>query len=126
MKTWIVLFALGLSGVASAASAADAPFTPPPATGVLNPLTGDRDSAPSASPATTGDMGCRGPGTGIVMMNGAPTPTSPPPAGRSIQGVEPKMVNGGPMPAAVPTDGDPAWCGGAYSPSSGTNFGGTP
>ncbi len=54
MRTWLMVSALTLSYAVGGVSAADAPSTPPPATGVITPLTGDRDSAPSASPATSG------------------------------------------------------------------------
>jgi len=117
MKTWLMACTLTLSCAVGAAGAADAPSTPPPATGVVNPLTGDRDSAPSASPATTTQMGCRGTALDIT--------TAPPVRTTGVQGVEPKMYNGGPTPA-TPASSDPTWCAGAYSPTTGTNFAGAP
>lgn len=120
MKTWIACVAIVLAcDVASVAFAR--PSTPPPATGIITPLTGDRDSAPSASPATDPAAGCQANPVGSVMMNGAVVPA--PHATTTATGVRSAVViNGAAVPGAAPAPGA-EWCGGAYSESAGTNFG---
>jgi len=120
MKTWIACVAIVLAcGIASAAFAR--PSTPPPATGIITPLTGDRDSAPSASPATDPAAGCQANPVGsVMMMNGAVVPA---PATTTATGVRSAVViNGAAVPGAAPAPGAES-CGGAYSESAGTNFG---
>ena len=120
MKTWIACVAIVLAcGIASAAFAR--PSTPPPATGIITPLTGDRDSAPSASPATDPAAGCQANPVGSVTMNGAVVPA--PHATTTATGVRSAVViNGAAVPGTAPVPGA-GWCGGAYSESAGTNFG---
>ncbi len=112
MKTWIAFVAVVLA--CSAASVALArPSTPPPKTGVITPLTGDRDSAPSASPATSPAAGCQANPVGSVLVNGASTPA--PHAAAGGNGVRsaatPVIVNGAAVPGAASAPGS-GWCGG--------------
>lgn len=70
---------------------------------------------------------CAGEQGGVTFVNGGPLPATPSP---SVDGsrdtAKPVMINGGPTPVPVPPAAaeDPTWCGGAYRPDAGTNFGG--
>ncbi len=101
-------FSTFLLAAASGAHAVDAPGTPPPETGIVTPLTGDRDSSPSfpsASPAS--DTGCAGETTGETPFAG--------------KAAVPTMINGAVVsPGTIRSAAD--WCAGAYDPEAGTNF----
>lgn len=100
-----LLCALTLAAAAAPALAGDAPGTPPPATGIVTPLTGDRDSSLDYPPASPAPAPERCPGQRLAVKG---------PVGR-------ESVNG----AIVPTGsarGGSDWCAGKYDPAAGTNF----
>lgn len=108
---------------AAQAGAGTAPGTPPPATGFQTPLTGDRDTYPSASVATGGGA-CRGVSGGTVIMNGALVPMPSAEVSGMVSATAPMIINGGPVPSRTVVSNDPSWCAGAYAPELGTNFAG--
>lgn len=126
-KHWMsALILIAAAGIAGPAHAGPGPFTPPPATNVITPLTGDRDSAggfPSASVVTR--AGCAGPAVASVVVNGAPVPAPHETAsGTGMRTtIAPAVVNGAATPGsgAMPSAAD--WCGGGYRQDAGTNFG---
>jgi len=79
------------------------------------------------TPDPKGVSRCAGEAGGARFVNGGPLPAAQPPSvNGASDAVKPVMINGGPTPVPVPASAatDPTWCGGAYRPDSGTNFGG--
>ena len=87
-------------------------------------------AAAAAGPASAG-AGCGTSEPTAVWVNGSlvkPGETATPPraAAGTTAAAAPTFVNGGQWPAAPPAEAlaDESWCGGAYRPDAGTNFGG--
>jgi hypothetical protein len=105
----VILVATPLAGAALAGPGA--PSTPPPATGFVTPLTGNRDDSPDWPAAIQAPDPC----TSESREGSAMTTTT-------MRSVAPTMVNGAMVPAPLIGPRAAAWCGGAYDPQAGTNF----